>query len=56
MVKKNSKKNSKKKIEMNKKDFVKEHKKLIKLLDVGKKLIKEANEQKKELKNKTKKY
>lgn len=53
MVKKNSKK--KNKIEMDKKDFVKEHKKLIKLLNIGKKFVKEAKEQNKELKKKIKK-
>lgn len=50
------KKSSKEKnVEMKKKDFIKEHKKLIKLLETGKKFIKEANEQKKELKKKLKK-
>lgn len=36
-------------ITMKKSDFVKEHKKLIKLLNQGQKLVKEAKEQKKEL-------
>jgi hemerythrin len=36
-------------ITMKKSDFVKEHKKLIKLLNQGQKLVKEAKEQKNEL-------
>jgi hypothetical protein len=44
----------KEKIVMTKSDFVKEHKKLTKLLDnSSKKLKKESNEQKRELKKKT---
>jgi len=53
MVNKGSKK--KEDVKMKKSDFIKEHKKLIKLLDVGKKLVKEAKEQKKELNKQMKK-
>ena len=52
MPKKSTKKPKEKEteIEMKKKDFMKEHNKLIKLLNMGQKLIKEAKEQKKEMK------
>ncbi len=36
-------------ITMTRKDFLKEHKRLLKVLDLGKQLIKEANDQRKEV-------
>lgn len=53
MVNKGSKKQED--VKMKKSDFIKEHKKLIKLLDFGNNLVKEAKEQKKELKKQLKK-
>ncbi len=50
-----SKKKSSNLITMTKQAFTKEHKKLIKLLNVGKKFIEEAKEQSKELRKYTRK-